>query len=434
VWILVIATLAVGLGYACQSLIGLKDRRLSGEGGTSTASNAGQSGAAKDGGVVSKTCKTYCDDILGACTDADNHSQFYAAKGAPPNRAACENVCSIFEAAGKTDTSKVRVDGGSLTAVTLSKDNTMVCRAKEALHATQIEPDVQCPFAGPGGADTCGSNCESYCYLMSRACAMFPQFQNDDCVTKCGALRDLTEETLKPGESSLDATRDHEGDTVQCRIVHVASATVAPETHCWHAQLAPHSQEGTLNPCAGYLNETAPRCEDYCRITNVACTPEEGYAVYESKDQCMKVCQALDPGTLMDEGGKPNVEDNNNVGCRKSHAYNALLIGAEAHCPHAGPAGAGVCGSNCASYCTLLEKGCAAQFKQEYGTGSGAGNDCQTACEKVDGHDKKDYAVSKAGNGPGQAFACRLLSVTRALGTPGEPAFCEAALGHVVCP
>jgi hypothetical protein len=189
-----------------------------------------------------------------------------------------------------------------------------------------------------------------------------------------------------------------------------------------------------LNPCAAYPDETEPRCEDYCRILMRACDSFE-LAPYESTAQCEAVCEAFDKGSVMDDGSKPELEDNNTLGCRKAHAYNALIATPNIHCRHSGPGGAGVCGSNCASYCNLLQSACASEFQSEFGGGGATGlAACEESCEALGGNDYTEYSVNQAQSGDAaDAFACRVLAVSRALEDPDDAAQCESALGRGDC-
>jgi hypothetical protein len=123
----------------------------------------------------------------------------------------------------------------------------------------------------------------------------------------------------------------------------------------------------------------------------------------------------LDPGDAIDGAGK------NTIGCRKNHAYNAMLGGADVHCPHAGPGGNGVCGDNCASYCTLLAEACEDDFTTE--------EECLAECADLDGATAaSSYAVTSVEEGDN--FQCRLRAVTRAF---EDAASCESAIGEGDC-
>ena len=65
------------------------------------------------------------------------------------------------------------------------------------------EPSVNCPRAGPGGDGTCGTNCESYCYLFNAACSqLYKPLPN--CLEACNVLKDT---------KMFDVVVNHDGDS-----------------------------------------------------------------------------------------------------------------------------------------------------------------------------------------------------------------------------
>jgi hypothetical protein len=357
----------------CQSIAGIVDRRYE-----PAVGDGGQT--AEDGGAnkpPSPACTTYCNVVMDACK-------------APPvysSKVTCLGVCALLEE-------------GDLTA----KDptgNTVACRLNQAKQA-QIagQGDANCPAAGPGGASVCGDDCDSYCTLYGKIC---PENATDKCPEKCRAV-------LPDDIESFDAlVKNHEGNTVQCRLVHTSNSTFDPTTHCSHAQLLP--------PPETFCTEPTPSCDEYCRVNMAACTGDN--AVYGNLTECMAVCAALDPGTTADVA-----EDTR--GCRIFHSYNSLNIGVS-HCAHTGIGGDGHCGSgNCPPYCKLL----AAQCPKEFGTFKDAAA-CEAACEAVPGAGK-DGSLDTAKTG-GDTVQCRLhhLSLAFVDKTGTE---CANALNGTACP
>ena len=277
--------------------------------------------------------------------------------------------------------------------------NTAACRARQAGFAGSTgERDVHCPRAGPGGNGTCGTNCESYCMLFEQTC---PDNVVSDCETKCSAL---------PDDGTFDADFHHDGDYLQCRLVHTSSSTVDPETHCWHSTITP----GPASPC-GDLPEVVPTCEDFCTVNETACTND--FMVYESHSQCMDVCAALDPGVA-------GHTEEDTVACRRYHSYSALEA-PDVHCPHTGPGGDGHCGTDsCAAYCRLIAAACGSEFDAEF-TGTAQ---CETECSLIESAAADTgYSVGAAN---GDTMQCRLLYTSRAF---ADPSACESALGRGSC-
>lgn len=381
--LLVLAPLAIAPWMGCHSIAGIEDR---------TYVDPGQNpdpdpDPDPDPTEVSEQCAAYCATVMESCT---GEHQVYATV------ATCHGVCALLEA------------GDPLEPV----GNTVACRAHQAELAGRTgEVGVHCPPAGPGGAGVCGSDCESYCALRAGACTTELATQ-EQCVAMCAGLAD---------SGRFHIIEDHDGDTLQCRLVHVSSATVNPDEHCQHSSLMP------VEPCVEPRG-SAPDCDDFCQVVMTSCTGE--LAVYESMEQCVAVCAALPPGAVEDR-------TENTVGCRKYHAYSAMLAPVT-HCPHAGPGGDGHCGSahdpetglpgNCESYCMLLEAACGDILGESPDLDA-----CAIDCMLLSGADADSgYSVATAEEGD-NALACRLLHVSRALES-GDPEECLAAIGDGPCP
>jgi hypothetical protein len=230
-----------------------------------------------------------------------------------------------------------------------------------------------------------------------------------NCEQACSGLLDV---------KTFDVVANHEGNTLQCRLVHVSTATVDPMTHCPHTQIHP------APPWCIDDQMAPPDCTEFCRINFAACSGDN--AVYESMDQCKAVCAALPPGTNGDR-------DQNTAGCRLYHCYNSLL-NPTGHCSHTGPGGDAHCGAdmlpddtgNCHAYCILLEKACGADFATKYG---GMQTNCQKDCATLPGA-KKESGYNLNAAKMGNTVQCRLLHVSRALDPAAAAMECPNALGN----
>jgi hypothetical protein len=381
---------------ACEPLAGIPTRVSNSTGSVNGAAGSG----------ANSVCGQYCQEVNSTCT-----GQYAVYHGSEDCKAACN----------------------------LLNDGERACRAREADTAAKIGDDyLHCPAAALGGGDACGGNCTNYCTLMSRVCTgqnRDPQ-EVEDCERKCKVLVDREDTPLAATQSRYDVEADHEGDTLQCRLVHLTIAAYpgSANDHCWHAALAPRplvttdggSEHRTANPCATAKGATEPGCDDYCHILMGSCTGND--QVYESPEQCKAVCQKLDKGNVLDNAPET-------VACRKIHAYNALAYALPAvHCPHAGPGGDMVCGDDCNAYCRLLEAGCSDGFKAKFGSGADAAKTCTSACTKQHGSAALRYSVNSAKAKTSNPIACGLLNVARALEKPADAAgFCAAALGGGEC-
>ena len=357
----------------CASIVGIEDNTFD---------------AAPPTPPVSQACNAYCDKVEQGCKGT--HALY-------SSRTACTGSCAKLD------------PGEDIEPI----GNTVACRAKEAQRAIDTnEPQTHCKNAGPGGSGSCGKNCDSWCRLLQQTCPK-EYGAMPDCPRACAALKDK-------GTFNLDI--DHDGDTIQCRIEHVANAnasTTAPLTHCGHAALVPTEY------CRAD-QEAAPECAEFCRFNMAGCSGD--FSVYESEKQCMAVCMALDPGKNRDR-------EENTMGCRSWHTFNSL-IDPESHCAHTAPGGDGHCGldapdktGNCVSYCSLLETACAAGFATKYGTQSACQVDCSTQPDAFGAKHDSKYRVAKGQTG--NTLHCRLLHVSRALSDAA--AECTNALGQGVC-
>jgi hypothetical protein len=391
---------------ACQSLAGIEDRTYGGD--------AGATGE----GEPSAQCQQYCSLAVEVCGGTD---ALYA------DDKTCLGICALLPKGEDIEPT----------------GNTVACRINQLLVAKQVTPGEPatlpdyCAKAGPGGDGTCGTDCESYCLLYQGACQTTQpqlgatQYDQDTCVAKCKGLKDLP---------TFDSLGNYSGDTLQCRLAHTSSATVAPEEHCVHAQLQAQAQAVPPGPCIDDPAVTKPDCDSYCQLEMTECDGER--AVYESLAQCKAVCAALPQGSVAD------IKENT-VGCRKYHSYNAL-VDPMTHCPHTGPGGDGHCGSpdmpsaetvtgNCESYCILLSKACASTVPGLDVPDTFAGNfKTQAACQQACGNDldgaapNSGYSIDPLPEGP--TLQCRLLHVSRALVSPTAAINeCSAALGGAPC-
>jgi hypothetical protein len=415
---LLICSCAAALG-ACQALAGISDRRFVA---------GGDAGAADSDSGPSAACQEYCAQADAICPDP------LAPSGMPSSTlyisdVACLQTCALLTPGDPSTPPKPKPG-----------DNTVACRDvqlgfAQSLAENPTQKASYCANAGPGGNDTCGSNCESYCQLYRAACQdwwtvnvgpVLPQaqFDQDTCVSKCQGLKDTQTFSASPYDTS--SSSNYQGDTLECRLVHASAATHDPMTHCIHAELQPQP----MTPCQ---DMTGPAdCAAFCQLEMTECTDDQ--KIYQSLDQCLAVCNALPAGTPGDTTG-------NTVACRKYHSYNALFD-APTHCQHTGPGSEGLCESaklntpaagNCESYCLLLKQACPSDFEDEA--------TCEKDCAKVPAAPSAGYSYSVApglpstapglpptGEPTGNNVECRLLHVSRALSDPTE---CAAAEGTV---
>jgi hypothetical protein len=187
---------------------------------------------------------------------------------------------------------------------------------------------------------------------------------------------------------------------------------------------------GMTSAGAGDAPEQATQCETYCDAVLQNCKGK--YEQYRSFDQCIEVCKRLPSGT-------PGDENVNSVECRIRQAHFAESE-AFLYCKSAGPLGAGKCGSNCVSYCALMEGTCTAS--------STAGNvelshfdstqDCLAACAALpeDPTGPVQYSSSATAEPStlmGNNVYCRAYHVTAALEQDAPSEHCPHAMGGDPC-
>jgi len=368
---IVLGTVLLGLfavlAWGCQSLAGIEDRTLG-------------------------PCGEFCDTVMANCIGPN---QVYE------TREKCLALCELMPVGDPNEPQGTP---------------TVACRMREARLADTADGEAlprRCRSAGPEGVD-CGGGCENYCKLYEQACSEVQCGSTQNCIDKCEALVD---------RGAFDLHEDHDGDTLQCRVVHLSNATIQPTPHCSHSQLlAPPTfcnwqiDEGEPNT----ERPEEPDCDQYCHMVAVACTGDA--AIYESDEQCQATCEFLDPGEFSDT-------KENTRGCRIYHTYNSLCLPAT-HCPHAGPPGDGHCGAldegNCESYCLLASRICPTDFASEFDDA----DECKAACADLDGASgDSGYSVNAANEG-GDNLGCRFLALTRA--ATGEST-CDAAFGAAPC-
>lgn len=140
--------------------------------------------------------------------------------------------------------------------------------------------------------------------------------------------------------------------------------------------------------------DAAEACAQYCGLIDDHCEGE--VAQFSGVALCESACAQMPQGDADDELG-------NSVACRSFHAVLAAEGPAE-HCPHAGPAGDGICGSECESFCSLAQNTCPGELSPFANT-----EDCLSQCEAFP-NDVEYFADVPDGD----SYACRLRHLTLA--------------------
>jgi hypothetical protein len=188
---------------------------------------------------------------------------------------------------------------------------------------------------------------------------------------------------------------------------------------------------GTVTGEAG--GDTEPEltlCERYCDAVMTNCKGR--YEQYRDFPGCVDVCKAMVPGS-------PGDRDVDTVECRLRQAEFAESE-PFVYCASSGPLGAGECGSNCATYCNLMQTTCTPETTEGNLDPSyfDSTEDCLAACTGlVDDENTPDQYTTSASVDPvcfmGNHVYCRMYHVTSALVEAAPDEHCPHAMGASPC-
>lgn len=191
-----------------------------------------------------------------------------------------------------------------------------------------------------------------------------------------------------------------------------------------------NSGGGVATGLGGAPDHEPDLCERYCDQVMRVCKGK--YEQYRSGDQCIRVCKRLTPGV---EGDR----DTNTASCRMRQAQ---LAEAEpfVYCKSAGPLGAGKCGSDCASYCGLMDQVCTAastagNLELSYFPSSQA---CLSACAGLPSDPNGPTAYSSSESAEPSSYVgnnvfCRTYHVAAAIEQDTPDEHCPHAMGGDPC-
>ena len=157
-----------------------------------------------------------------------------------------------------------------------------------------------------------------------------------------------TSSTAGGEDSSSDAGEQSSGGTTPAAGGHNHSGGAANKAGASSGGANGGSDEMTAGAGGADTPVQLSHCENYCDAVVKNCKGK--YEQYRTFDQCIEVCKRLPAGT-------PGDENVNTVECRIRQARFAESE-AFLYCKSAGPLGAGKCGSNCVSYCSLMDATC----------------------------------------------------------------------------
>lgn len=177
----------------------------------------GEGGAPPEGPSV---CERYCDAVMTNCKG--KYEQYR-------NFGQCVEVCKQLPEGEPGD----------------DHVNSVQCRLRQAGPGfAEGEDFLYCKSAGPLGDGRCGSNCLSYCSLMQATCTAESTQDNLEvsyfadsqaCLADCAAIPTHEDDPLQYSSSATATPSCLVGNTVYCRVYHVAAALEDAEEHCPHA-------------------------------------------------------------------------------------------------------------------------------------------------------------------------------------------------------
>lgn len=260
----------------------------------------------------------------------------------------------------------------------------------------------------------------------------------------CSQVLDIQDAHVDP---SLEAAQPNEnaGRSSSDGSVTAASAAGAGETAAATGSTGSVSGAGPTAESggAGGGNDAGPAeagsagaaseptlCERYCERVMSNCTGK--YEQYRTPEQCVEVCRRLPPG-------EPDDDEVNSVTCRLQQAEFAESE-PFVYCKSAGPLGEGRCGSNCISYCSLMQATCteastAGNLEASYFESS---QDCLDACALLpsDASGPRQYSASadaEPSSFVGNSVYCRTYHLAAALEQDTPDEHCPHAMGGDPC-
>jgi hypothetical protein len=177
---------------------------------TTTNTDLGDGGLATDSGSAGDTgmtgalsCATYCTSLMATCTGANQ--QFTGMDQ-------CLNSCKAYPVGTAADQS----------------GNTLGCRTYHAANA-KGDPATHCPHAGPGGAGSCGEDCDGFCQIAMMYCTAANMAAVYSSLEQCKATCATFPDTVK---FNVTDTTLQTKKAVACLLYHVQEASAAPPDHC----------------------------------------------------------------------------------------------------------------------------------------------------------------------------------------------------------
>ena len=157
--------------------------------------------------------------------------------------------------------------------------------------------DDEEPKSNTNNVDEPSENCVTYCENAEARCRdANALYENEtECLEACEGF---------PDDPDLPVASAITGDTVQCRLYHLDSAEIDPDTHCSHS-----SADSLPGKCVDEITA----CDRYCGIIIENCP-----AQFPSINNCLGACGVIP------RDGMANEEVGDTVQCRITYANRAI--------------------------------------------------------------------------------------------------------------
>jgi len=216
--------------------------------------------------------------------------------------------------------------------------NTIGCRYKylnDPTNSGMYNNSYSCQYAGPSGGGRCGNFLSNVCDVATNVCG---------AVTGASYTTSaLCQTGLAPGANQwgfLQGSNAGAEDSLECRVYHaIASINTGNPVHCSHFGQTSPVCTGPVTPDAGHYCETL---QYNCPAPNIQ---------FAMKAQCLATAAGYYNAGVDLTSARSNAD--NSLGCREYHAQ-ASRADNNTHCEHAGPSGAGVCGTRQSAWGNML--------------------------------------------------------------------------------
>jgi hypothetical protein len=253
------------------------------------------------------------------------------------------------------------------------------------------------------------------------------------CASACSTVLDIEQAHIDPelGAAGTNAAgSSSQGGTSAGAATTAGKSNETAGSAQNNAEAVKDNAEIGNGGAGGAAAPEASLCERYCDLVISSCSGQ--LEQYRSKGQCLEVCKRLPEGA-------PDDEQVNTVECRLRQAHFAQAEPIS-YCKSSGPLGEDKCGSNCVSYCSLMQGSCTpasteGNLELSYFVDESA---CLAACDAIEPDDGSPIAYSSSPSAQPSSYVgnniyCRTYHVAAGLEQAAEDEHCPHAMGGEPC-